>query len=204
MAVEIKKQFSGGIETVGEQGVMGADLLAGATAAAVETVTHPVRAIRKLERKGAPINHELRTSTVRQVGAAAETLQGYLPERVLLTGLRFVKERARRKDLIGQVAFRTLEILNDGFGAVTTVVKRMERASEPPRRGAAKSPLGTTARQARTATRKTVAKVVGTGRGTARRATTAARNTERKATATTRSTQRRATARTRKANTVSS
>lgn len=184
MAVEMKQQIGSGIEVIAEQGVIGADLLAGATAAAVETVTHPVRTIRKLERKGAPINRGIRTSAVRQAEETGEALQAYLPEQVLLGGLRLVKERARRRDLIGEIAFRALEIINDGLGAATAVVRRMERASTPPSRGNVKAPLRTTVGKTRASARKAVTKATTKGRGNARRAVAAARRTERKATST--------------------
>lgn len=187
MAVEMRHNVVKSAEAVEEQGAMGADLLTGAAAAAVETVAHPGRTMRKLERKGAPINREIRTSSVRRADHTANALQAYLPEQIVLGGLRLVKERARRKDLIGTIAYRTLEVINDGLGVATSVVKRMERASTPPSRGTAKAPLKTTVGQAKTAVRKTAAKATTKGRSTARRATTATtRRTNRKATTSTR------------------
>ena len=183
MAVEIRHHVGKSVEAVEEQGVMGADLLTGAATAAVETVAHPGRTIRKLERKGAPINREIRTSAVRRADHTSEAIQAYLPEQILLGGLRLVKERARRKDLIGTIAYRTLEVINDGLGVATSVVQRMERASTPPSRGTAKAPLKTTVRQAKTAVRKSAAKATTKSPTTARRATTATtRRTNRKAT----------------------
>ena len=198
MAVDIKHEIGKGVESVEEQGVMGADLLTGATAAAVQAVSNPVAAIRKLERKGAPINRALRTSAVRRAEVTGDAIQAYFPEQIVLGGLRLVKERARRKDLIGQIAFRALEVINDGLGAANTVVQRMERASAPPSRPAAKAPLQTSVRQSRTAVRKTV-KTAGTkARSSVRRATAAARRTERKATSSTRTTARTTATRARR------
>ena len=197
MAVQIKQHIGNGVEAVEEQGVMGADLLAGGTAAAVETLTHPMRTIRKLERKGAPINRKIRTSAVRRAEDTGEAIQAHLPEQILLGGLRLVKERARRKDLIGEIAFRTLEVINDGLGVATTVVQRMERASTPPSRGIARAPVKTTLRQTRTAVGKTVAKAATKSRSTARRATSAAGRGKRKATGATRTNARKASSRAR-------
>lgn len=180
MAIEITDRLEEGAVAGAERGLMGADLLAGAGAAAVETVTNPRRAIRSLERKGAPVNTQLRRRAVRRIDAAGEAAQSYLPEQMVLSGLRVVKERARRKDLIGAIAFRALKVINDGLGVAGTVVQRMERASAPPSRGMAKAPVETSARAARTATRKVAAKTVSKTRGMARRATTAARRSERK------------------------
>jgi hypothetical protein len=57
-----------------------------------------------------------------------------MPEKVALLGIHAIKQRARRKDLIGDVAYRTLELVNRGLGTVLRTLNRFETATAPPAR----------------------------------------------------------------------
>jgi hypothetical protein len=57
-----------------------------------------------------------------------------LPERVATRGLRLLKSRARSRDMVGEAAYRTLEVVHGGFGAVAKSFSRLEHVSEPPAR----------------------------------------------------------------------
>ena len=58
------------------------------------------------------------------------------PEQLVTRGLRMVKARARRKDLVGNAAYRTLELVHGGLGATVQSLGRIHEVSEPPARGA--------------------------------------------------------------------
>ena len=190
MAVEIKQSARGAAEDTVETTVMGADLVTGAAVTVAENVSravsHPVREAHKIERRGAAANRQIRRRVSGVVDDAVETLDAVMPEKVALLGIRAVKERARRKDLVGDVAYRTLEFVNGGLEMVLGTLNRLERATEPPTRP------GTThlrpTRPVRKATRSVKRSVTrasrstaGAARSTVRRGSQRARRTEKKA-----------------------
>src|SRR5882672_10747368 len=64
-------------------------------------------------------------------------LNGKLPEKVAIKGLQLVKLQARRQDMVGDVAMRTLRIFNGSFKTIARTAGRFEQATElaPRRRG---------------------------------------------------------------------
>jgi hypothetical protein len=134
MAVDIKNA----VEDAAEAGVMGADVVSGAAATVAENVsravTHPVREARKLERRGARVNRRFSRDVAELIDDTEETIEAVMPEKVALLGIQVIKQRARRKDLIGVVAYRTLELLNGGLGTVVRTLNRFETATAPPAR----------------------------------------------------------------------
>lgn len=135
-----------------------ADAATGAVLGIVDAASHPVstarREIRKLEDRGQPVNRKVTRQVERNLGEAVETtgefLDGTIPEKFVLSGIRLVKNTARRRDLVGNVAYRTLVVLNGGLEMTLRTLNRLENASEPPTRPAKSRSTGT----ARPATRK--------------------------------------------------
>lgn len=83
---------------------------------------------------GRRVNRRL-AATVR--GAAAGVLDALQPERAATTALGLVRSRARREDLLGEIAYWGLRTVNRSLADVSRLLGRLERASEPPARGAA-------------------------------------------------------------------
>jgi hypothetical protein len=68
----------------------------------------------------------------RQVAKAREQLTPELPEKLVLQGLGAVKSRARNRDLVGEAAYRTLRILNQGLTPTARTLTRIADAVQPP------------------------------------------------------------------------
>jgi hypothetical protein len=134
MAVEIKTA----VEDAAEAGAMGADIVSGAAVTVAENVsravTHPVREARKLERRGAQANKRLSRDVAELIDDTEEVIEAVMPERVALLGIHVIKQRARRKDLVGDVAYRTLELVNGGLETMVRTLSRLENATTPPAR----------------------------------------------------------------------
>lgn len=164
-----------------------ADLATGAAVGAVEVITRPGRAAGRLERKGAPARKQAHRDIVNAADGVRETTQqvagALLPERIALRGLSLVKARARRVDLVGELAFRGLDLFHGSLKDFGSAITRLERASEPPAR-----PQRSLGRAARTTASETRTSAKRTTKSAARTTKTAARRTSR-----TRRTTRRAT-----------
>src|SRR5205807_8073715 len=57
-------------------------------------------------------------------------VNGKLPEKVAIRGLQLVKVQARRPDVVGDIAKRTLRIFNGSFKTIARTATRLEQASE--------------------------------------------------------------------------
>ena len=189
MAVEIKETTENGFENAVENAVMGADMVTGAAVTVAENVTrainHPVREARKIGRRGAAVNKRLSKDVAGVMEDTVEVIDAMMPEKVALLGIHAIKDRARRKDLIGDVAYRTLELVNGGLDAVLGTLKRLERATQPPTRpGTTHTRPGRPVKKAVRSARRTVGSranaAAKSARSTARRGTTSARRTEKK------------------------
>src|SRR3984893_10026361 len=108
MAVEIKETTEKSVDNIVENAVMGADLVTGAAVTVAENVTrtinHPVREARKIERRGAAANKRFRKYRGPCLDTPGEGTDAISPERAAPLGTHAIKARARRKDLIGDVA----------------------------------------------------------------------------------------------------
>jgi hypothetical protein len=158
MSTEIK--FGDAANTVEEVAI-------GAAKAAAEVATDPIGSARKqvrgFERKGAPtarkvnrrLNARLNAILPEKVTLWGMELNGKLPEKVAIKGLQLVKLQARRPDMVGDVAKRTLRIFNGSFKTIARTASRFEQATElaPRHEAAAKKPAVRTRR----ATRRRVA-----------------------------------------------
>ena len=57
-------------------------------------------------------------------------VNGKLPEKVVIKGFELVKLQARRRDVVGGVAKRTLRLFNGSFKTIAKAASRMEHATE--------------------------------------------------------------------------
>ena len=170
MTVDLKKMTEERVEDATEAAVMGADLVSGAVATGVDAMAHPVETARTLERRGSRVNREV-------VEDVEEAVAPLMPERLLLAGIHAIKGRARRRDLVGSIAYRALELLNGRFEDLGGVARRFERATEPPaRNGDVHRPARTVARK----TARTAKRAAGAAARSARRGTSRARRSERR------------------------
>ena len=124
------------------------EVAVGAAQAAAEVASDPIRAARKqvrnLERKGAPavrrINRRLNALIPDRVVVFGLEVNDRLPEKLAIKGLQLVKVQARRQDVVGGVAKRTLKAVNGSFKTIARTATRLEQASDltPPRQAAPK------------------------------------------------------------------
>lgn len=146
------------------------DIVAGATAEAVEASSHSANAvtrqIRRLEKRGAPLNRQLRRQVQRATKQAVRTtvgvFDGTIPGGLVLRGVGAVKDRARERDLIGEFAFRYLQLVHGGVEIAARSLARLEDATTPPARQGG--------RRTGTSIRRSAAQATGGVRRTSRRA----------------------------------
>ena len=55
-------------------------------------------------------------------------------------GLKLVKQRAQRRDRVGDATHRALELASDGLGVTARALRQLGEAVEPPARGSHNSP----------------------------------------------------------------
>jgi hypothetical protein len=86
-------------------------------------------------------------------------VNGKLPEKVVIKGFELVKLQARRRDVVGGVAKRTLRLFNGSFKTIAKAASRLEHATELRHAPVAKKPVATktSTRVRRTATRRRAA-----------------------------------------------
>lgn len=139
----------------------------GAAETAADVASHPIRSARKqvksFERKGTPVARRLNRRIGSQLSALLPDkvtiwgidVNGKLPETVAVKGLQLVKVQARRQDVVGDVAKRTLRIFNGSFKTIARTATRLEQASElAPHRQAAPAPAPTRRSRRRSARRR--------------------------------------------------
>jgi hypothetical protein len=110
----------------------------GAAESAAAVAMDPLKAARKqvkgFERKGTPtvrrINRRLSALIPDKVSVFGMDVNGKLPEKVVIKGLQMVKLQAKRKDVVGDVAKRTLKIFNGSFKTIARTATRLEQATE--------------------------------------------------------------------------
>ena len=137
----------------------------GAAKTAAEVASDPIGSARKqvrgFEKKGAPtarkvnrrFNARLNAILPEKVTLWGMELNEKLPEKVAIKGLQLVKLQARRQDVVGDVAKRTLRIFNGSFKTIARTATRLEQATavSPLRVPAARPAV---ARKRRTARRR--------------------------------------------------
>ena len=110
----------------------------GAAQAAAEVASDPIRAARKqaraFERKGTPavrrINRRLNALLPDRVAIFGLEVNERLPEKLAIKGLQLVRVQARRQDMVGGVAKRTLKVFNGSFKTIARTSTRLEQASD--------------------------------------------------------------------------
>jgi hypothetical protein len=136
----------------------------GAAQSAAEVAADPIGAARKqvrnFERKGTPaarrINRRITALMPERVTVFGVEVNDKLPEKLAIKGLQLVKVQARRGDVVGGVAKRTLRIFNGSFKTIARTATRLEQASElTPRRSTERQ--ATPRRTRRRATRRRAA-----------------------------------------------
>jgi hypothetical protein len=121
-----------------DRATMVEEFAVGAAKTAVEVASDPVRAARKqvksMERKGTPavrrINRRLNALIPDKLEIFGVEINGRLPEKLAIGGLRGIRAQARRQDVVGGVAKRTLRIFNGSFKTIARTATRLEQASE--------------------------------------------------------------------------
>src|ERR1700681_979072 len=138
----------------------------GAAKTAAEVASDPIGTARKsvkgFERKGAPTARKINRRFSARLNAILPekvTLFGMpvnekLPQKIAIKGLQLVKLQAKRQDMVGDVAKRTLRIFNGSFKTIARTASRFEKATTlAPRREAAAKPAAVKTR--RTTRRRT-------------------------------------------------
>jgi hypothetical protein len=138
----------------------------GAARAAAEVASDPIgsarKSVRGFERRGAPTARKVNRRFNARLNAILPekvTLWGLevnekLPEKFAIKGLHLVRLQARRQDVVGDVAKRTLRIFNGSFRTIARTATRFEQATElAPRRQTTAKPAVVKAR--RTTRRRT-------------------------------------------------
>jgi hypothetical protein len=130
----------------------------GAAGAAAEVASDPMGAFRKqarsFERKGTPavrrINRRLNALLPDRLTVFGLELDERLPEKLAIKGLHIVRGQARRQDVLGGVAKRTLRIFNGSFKTIARTASRLEEASSlTPQRQPVRRPVRRRARATR-------------------------------------------------------
>ena len=149
----------------GEAATMVEEVAIGAAQTAAKVASDPIGSARKsvkgLEKKGAPTARKVNRRFNARLNAILPekvTLWGLevnekLPEKVAIKGLHLVKLQARRQDMVGGVAKRTLRIFHGSFKTIARTATRLEQATElSPRRETVARPVAVKPR--RTARRR--------------------------------------------------
>lgn len=138
------------------------EVAVGAAQAAAEVASNPIGSVRRqarsFERKGTPavrrINRRLNAMIPDKISVLGIEVNDKLPEKLVIKGLHMVKLQAKRQDVVGGVAKRTLRIFNGSFKTIARTASRLEQASVlTPRREATTRPA-VARRRRRTARRR--------------------------------------------------
>ena len=125
----------------GDAATMVEEVAIGAAQTAAEVASDPIgsarKSVRGFERKGAPTARKVNRRFNARLNAILPekvTLWGIevnekLPEKVAIKGLHLVKLQARRQDMVGGVAKRTLRIFNGSFKTIARTATRLEQAT---------------------------------------------------------------------------
>ncbi|MGH7764218.1 MAG: hypothetical protein ACREOM_07360 [Candidatus Dormibacteraceae bacterium] len=144
------------------------EIAVGAAKAAAEVASDPMGSARKqvkgFERKGAPtvrrinrrFNARINALVPEKVTVWGLKVDGELPEKIAIKGLHLVKLQARRHDVVGDVAKRTLRIFHSSFKTIARTATRFEVASSltAHRPAAAKPAIRTSRRRRRRTVRR--------------------------------------------------
>ena len=163
-----------------------ADAATGAIVSVVDAATHPVgtarKSVRRLAKRGEPVNRRVERRVSRTSGNVAEAtidvVSGNLAERVALFGIRMVRDRSRKQDMLGDVLHRGLDFFNTALDGTAKELGKFQKASEPPTRSGE--------RKSSPARRSTSTRARATARSTRRTTTTRTKRTTSRAKSTAR------------------
>lgn len=113
------------------------EVAVGAAKTAAEVASDPLRSARRqvksFERKGTPavrrINRRINAMLPDRLTVLGVEVNERMPEKLAIKGLHMVKSQARREDLLGGVAKRTLRIFNGSFKTIARTATRLEQAT---------------------------------------------------------------------------
>src|SRR5260370_6532019 len=127
---------------LGDAATMVEEVAMGAAQTGGEVAWDPIGSARKwdrgFERKGAPtarkvnrrFNARLNAILPEKVTLWGIEVNDKLPEKVAIKGLQLVKVQARRQDMVGGVAKRTLRSFHGSFKTIARTATRLEQAPE--------------------------------------------------------------------------
>jgi hypothetical protein len=130
----------------------------GAAGTAAEVATNPVGAVRRqvrsFERKGQPavrrFNRRLNAIMPRKIEVFGIEVNDRFPEKLAIKSLHMVRFQAKRDDVVGTVAKRTLKAFNGSFKTIARTATKLEEASTlVPHRDTERKPVRRRARTAR-------------------------------------------------------
>ena len=129
-------------ENAAETTSTAADAATGAVVHAIGAAADPVGTVRKrvrnLAKQGQPVNRDISRRANRTAGRVQGTTQDIatlsLPRRWLTTGIKVVKGRAERRDLVGDVAYRALTVVHEGLSYAQKQVGYWQQTTEPTKR----------------------------------------------------------------------
>ena len=134
----------------GETATSVEEVAIGAAKTVVEVATDPAatmrRQARSLERKGTPavrrLNRRINAMLPDRVTLFGIEVNQKMPEKLAIKGLHIVRGQARREDMFGGVAKRTLRIFNGSFKTIARTATRLEQATQlTPRRETERRPV---------------------------------------------------------------
>jgi hypothetical protein len=73
-------------------------------------------------------------------------------DNIAKTGLRYVKDRARERDTIGEATYRALELVSEGLGVAGKTLRQLGEATRPPARTTKELPSDSASTSAKKAT----------------------------------------------------
>jgi hypothetical protein len=68
-------------------------------------------------------------------------------------GLRYVKDRAKRRDTVGEATYRALELVSEGLDVAGKALRQLGEATQPPTRATKELPTKSAGPKKATATR---------------------------------------------------
>lgn len=185
MGIDIREMREGAVEAQDTAANVTTGAIVGLVGAATDPIGTVRKTVRRLDRAGDPVNTQLRrraTQTRNEVSeTAGDVVSGNLAQRFALHGISMVKDRARRKDVVGDVLFLGLTYLHRGLQGYRSEVGKFETALQPPVRNGETRNSGSARRSTTTRARRTAATARRTAKRTARSASSAAGRTRRAA-----------------------
>lgn len=148
MSIDIKEVRNETREGAGEARETVTNAATGAVVSMMDAATDPVgtarREVRRLARRGEPVNRRVAQRVERTTDEVIETaddvVSGNLAVRLALNGIRVVRNRSRRKDVIGDVLHGGLSLVNTVLDGTARELGKFQQATQPPSRSAERRP----------------------------------------------------------------